>query len=88
MPMGNSLLRGISVLAGIGGLAFSFFLFHTWPGMTGSPIAQLVPTIQSDSVVQAGMVAQRACVLDKTESLRVIADLKVRARSTSAASNY
>ncbi len=32
MPMGNSLLKGLSALAGIGGLVFSFFLL-TWPGM-------------------------------------------------------
>ena len=33
MPMGNSLLKGLSALAGIGGLVFSFFLL-TWPEMT------------------------------------------------------
>ena len=76
MPMGNSLLKGLSALAGIGGLVFSFFLF-TWPGMTDSQIAQPVSTIQVDPVAQAVRLAQRACVLNKTDSLRVIADLKV-----------
>ncbi len=82
MPMGNSLLKGLSALAGIGGLVFSFFLL-TWPGMTDRRIAQAVSKTQMDPVAQAVQVAQRACILNKTDSLRVIGALDVWAHSPS-----
>ena len=58
MPMGNSLLKGLSALAGIGGLVFSFFLL-TWPGMTDRQIAQPVSTIQMDPVARAVQLAEQ-----------------------------
>ena len=82
MPMGNSLLKGLSALAGIGGLVFSFFLL-TWPGMSDRRIAQAVSKNQMDPVFQAVQLAQRACVLNKTDSLQVIGALEVWAHSPS-----
>ncbi|WP_438356248.1 hypothetical protein [Leptospirillum ferriphilum] len=82
MPMGNSLLKGLSALAGIGGLVFSFFLL-IWPGMTDRRIAQPVSKIQMDPIFQAVQLAQRACVLNKTDSLKVIGTLEVWAHSHS-----
>ena len=77
--MGNSLLRGLLGLAGIGGLAFGFFLFQPWPRMTDSQIGQLDSTIQSDWVVRAVRVAEetvrvseRACTLSKFDSVGII----------------
>jgi len=91
----------ISILMGIG-LGIILLSFPGVMVWSDSKIAQPEFTFQLDPVAQAvrvakqtvqqteqaGMGAQRACVLDKTESLWLIADLKVRARSTSAAPNY
>lgn len=75
MPMGNSLLKGLSALAGIGGLVFSFFLL-TWPGMMDRQSAQTVSMLQEDPLVQAVQQAvqlgqkeesQRACIYWKID---------------------
>jgi hypothetical protein len=83
MPMGNSLLKGLSALAGIGGLVFSFFLL-TWPGMTDRRIAQPVSKFQMDPISQAVQLAeqrvqlaQRACTLNKTDTFQAIFALEV-----------
>lgn len=82
MPMGNSLLKGLSALAGIGGLVFSYFLL-AWPGMTDRQIAQPVSMIQMDPVAravqlteqtvqqteQAVQLSQRACVMKNPDYL-------------------
>ena len=82
MPMGNTLLKRLSALAGIGGLVFSFFLL-TWPEMTDRRIAQPVSNIQMDPVFQTVQLAQRAYVLNKTDFLKVIGALEVWAHSHS-----
>ena len=82
MQMGNNLLNGLSALAGIGGLVFSFFLL-TWPGMSDRRIAQAVSKNQMDPVFQTVQLAQRAYVLNKTDFLKVIGALEVWAHSHS-----
>jgi len=87
---------------GMGILGLALLSFPGVMVWSDSKIAQPEFTFQLDPVAravqlaehtvqqteQAVQLSQRTCGLNKTESLRVIADLKVRARSTSAASKY
>ena len=67
--MGNSLLKSLSALAGIGGLVFSFFLL-TWPGMSDRRITQPVSKIKMDPVFQAVQLVRGRASLIKQILLR------------------